>query len=373
MLARGDVSVAGAIDRTVKIEGILRPVILGIVGIAAIVTPLGLYDAILPENSMQPQPFGYQKDTSPFGYGTPPRSELGFNRICGNRLPVACPGSNTVVDVDLKNGTFDLPYSYNVTIPRNLTDLLHSGLEDFDETVSSVFDIEWRLYTRQTDKMRMNGSDYLSGSYRQVDNLILEEDFGIIEGLIVDHENGGIGFRNHTIPSPLPHGGKWSEDLLFTEPHSECVANNITLDFTLTGNYPFTAKDTVLTDRGGFTNLNTTYPYYNETDPQENPDLLGRAYKAAYLHNGLTMMYLNVSNPKTSRLPAWSYVNSTMNKTYPMDIKTTMDPRMLSTYRNWDIFENIENSSLSLKHTYPNPWEIVGQNYSVISMLSPVT
>jgi len=58
--------------------------LLGIItGIAGIVTPLGLYQALLPDQQIQVT-FKYLADNSPFGYGTPPRSNLSFGRQCSH-------------------------------------------------------------------------------------------------------------------------------------------------------------------------------------------------------------------------------------------------------------------------------------------------
>lgn len=61
-----------------------------ILGIAGVVTPLGLSDSIRPDGTVQTE-FRYVQDQSPFGYGTPPRY-TNFSRFCGDLLPVNCPG-----------------------------------------------------------------------------------------------------------------------------------------------------------------------------------------------------------------------------------------------------------------------------------------
>jgi hypothetical protein len=113
--------------------------------------------------------------------------------------------------------------------------------------------------------------------------LILNNATQAVEGLVVDTQKGGIGFRNHTAPINLPHGATWSEDLLFVEPGTSCVNLNFTLDFQVSVNDNASSiVDVVyLTDRGGFVNLNHTYPFYDRSDSQRNPDLPGKAYKVA--------------------------------------------------------------------------------------------
>jgi hypothetical protein len=88
-------------------------------------------------------------------------------------------------------------------------------------------------------------------------SLILNNDTEAVEGLVVDTKQGGIGFRNHTIPMDFKHGATWTEDLLFVEPETVCININLTIDYTIkrndTGTYNI--GDVLLTDRGGFANL----------------------------------------------------------------------------------------------------------------------
>ncbi|RSL78768.1 hypothetical protein CDV31_017252, partial [Fusarium ambrosium] len=140
----------------------------------------------------------------------------------------------------------------------------------------------------------------------------------VVEGLVVDSIKGGVGFRNHTVPPGFSYGVTWEEDLLFVEPETVCVDTNLTLDYTVISANGTTISDVVLTDRGGFINLNQTFPEPDYGNPQVNPDLHGRAYTAAWLHNVYTALYLNVTNPRnqtTGALP-WRYLNSVMNQTF---------------------------------------------------------
>lgn len=69
-----------------------------LIAIAGVITPLGLYEALIPASSIQ-TPFKYIKDTSPFGFGTPSRSNLTFNRLCSDTIGMTtlpCPFSDTV-------------------------------------------------------------------------------------------------------------------------------------------------------------------------------------------------------------------------------------------------------------------------------------
>ena len=119
-----------------------------LIAIAGVITPIGLYDAFGFGNTVT-MPFYYVRDETPVGYGTPSRSELEFNRICGALVPVACPNSNTVViSSSFDNGTIaaDVPYGFNTSIPGELYELYSSGAGGRGTTVSNFFDIQWRQY-----------------------------------------------------------------------------------------------------------------------------------------------------------------------------------------------------------------------------------
>ena len=141
-----------------------------------------------------------------------------------------------------------------------------------------------------------------------------------MEGLVVDTINGGVGFRNHTIPPGFRYGATWEEDLLFIEPESVCVDTNVTIDYQITPapNSSASVTNLVLTDRGGFVNLNHTYPEANLTDTQKNPDLWTRAYKGAWMTNAYTMLYYNITNPRNGTTKSFSYVDSILGKTFPL-------------------------------------------------------
>jgi hypothetical protein len=47
----------------------------------------------------------------------------------------------------------------------------------------------------------------------------------------VDLIDGGVGFRNHTIPIGLQLGATWQEDLLWIQPETVCTANNFSIHF----------------------------------------------------------------------------------------------------------------------------------------------
>ncbi|KAE8162963.1 hypothetical protein BDV40DRAFT_288063 [Aspergillus tamarii] len=281
------------VDRAVSIESWIRLVVAVIISTAGIVTPLGLYDAVLPAPDTTPKTFKYIPDQSPMGDGTPPRHSLGFSRHCGL---YTCPGSNSNITVagNLDPET-DRDDEWNITIPWNLTYAFASGLPELSPTVSSIWDIEWRNYELTRRENYNKGSLYAVGSYRQVENRILSDRIEVAEGVIMDTKDGGIGFRNHTLPLRSKYGSTWTEDLLFVVPQTSCVNLNLTLDFK----WQSVPVNVTITDRGGFVNLHQQQPEHSIVQTQDNFDLHNKAYTAAWLTNAMGMVYLNVTNPSS--------------------------------------------------------------------------
>lgn len=242
-----------------------------------------------------------------------------FTRVCDagtsdiSQIPVPCPFS----DIDTS--------TYNTTVPERLLETYSSGTQNTG-TISIFFDIQFRQYMTTQDPLINNGATFQFGVVRFTENLILNGGFQVVEGLVVDLNNGGVGFGNHTFPIGFPEGVMWSEDLLFVEPQTVCVDTNLTFDYTVSVGDNFAATtitDFVLTDRGGFAQINHSYyPEVNFTNAQENPDLYTRAYKAAYINNAYTAVYYNVTdeNNATLHTQAWSYLNSYVGKTFPLPV-----------------------------------------------------
>jgi hypothetical protein len=169
--------------------------------LTAIITPLGLYETVLPSKAPRVEQFGYiMDDYSALGLGTAPRNAAGFNRKCGAVLPVNCPGSSNNLTI-FKNSTYgsvDTDTYYDISIPSNYMAFWSRGVSKFSRSVSSIFDIEYRTYAIVTDTYNHffnNGSSYLVGSFRTMTNVILNDAYEPVEGLIVDTKNGGVGFR----------------------------------------------------------------------------------------------------------------------------------------------------------------------------------
>jgi hypothetical protein len=162
------------VTKTMSFLGIL-------IALAGVITPLGLYETLLPSNDIQ-TPFQYLADSSSFGYATPPRSNYTFNRMCGSGDPLLgaikpCPFSDTVSTVtSFPNGniSYEYPYGVNLSIPQVIWDTYSSGTNN-QTTISNYFDIQWRRYTTYSDSLFNNGSAYLIGTYRSYDTLILND------------------------------------------------------------------------------------------------------------------------------------------------------------------------------------------------------
>lgn len=106
-----------------------------LIAIAGVVTPLGLYEALQPAVAIQTR-FEYLQDTSPFGFGTPSRSNFSLNRICGGGDPeyMPCPFTDSVVtEIIAPNGNqyYDAPYGVDISIPKTILDSRSSPAQEF--------------------------------------------------------------------------------------------------------------------------------------------------------------------------------------------------------------------------------------------------
>jgi hypothetical protein len=309
-----------------------------LIAVSAIVTPLGLYEGIVAEPAAAVDTFHYIKDPTPMGYGTPPRGNNTWSRLCGYLLIVPCPNDNNNATLNVNTPPISITYTrdwYDTRVPQNVVDVFQSGAAEIGDSVSSSFDIEYRSYVKAviddvkrktTGPMIDNGTARTVGTYQPLSNLVLNDDILAVEGLIVDMKNGGIGFRNHSAPTLSKYGSTWDEDLLFIVPDTVCVDTNLTFDFEIarTRTEQGLAKNgiimTEIVDHGGFINLNTTHPSWNLEDTQADPLLWYRAYRGAWFTNFYTMAYMNVTNVtnKTLNVSAFSYLNSTMGKAFPL-------------------------------------------------------
>jgi len=328
--------------------------------------------------------FEYAPDTTPFGTTTLPRTNASFARVCyyGTaplNAPGPCPYSDDGVVVSW-NGTtlsFDYPDGYNTSIATVLHDIYSSGTRFESSTISNYFDIQWRQYGtepgRQAGLTFNDGSPMLAGRYQPILPLYIEQGIHLIEGLIVDTIVGGLGFRNHTIPAGLQYGASWSEDILFIEPETRCVDTNLTFEFTLEPNTSVGSQfsEFVLVDKGGFVNLNQTYPFYDHAHAQDNPDLQARAYKAAYLFNAWLMAYMNV----TSIRPAFQYVSSHYDQRFPLpaaDSSNYLAPSLSGFLPKW-VLPDTSGSSSTVDNAsyYSNPYNVTNKDFTDICKKIP--
>jgi hypothetical protein len=281
---------------------------------ASVLTPLGLYEEIVPGQSKLVE-FEYAKDLGPWGRVTMPRPNLKFNRHCESGRHINCPGQfqgvifnetspGTLKSVELYEGA-----TINLTIPENYTAMFTSATSDKGNTVSGLFDIQYRRWRLDRWGVLDKGEPYVRGESRYIESLITQDDILLREGLIIDmRENPGIGFRNHTIPVGLKHGGSWSEDITWIEVVTHCADTNLTIERRDENSVEdiINNRSMFIVDRGAFIGLNYTALESPPWNDNQTLDLFGRAYKAARMHNVLVASSLNISlplNPQTRTLP----------------------------------------------------------------------
>jgi hypothetical protein len=246
-------------------------------------------------------PFSYVHDDSDIGRATAASGLYKPSRRCGFWIDINCPGSyggyitfsnKTGYYADVAPGFKD-PY-VDTSVASNITNAFTSATSDEGNTVASIFDIHYRSYynygnkTVPSEKSNQQwfdqGRPRTIGVTRFFDSMIMDNKLEAIEGLIVDTTNGGVGFRNHTLPPASPHGTTWSEDLLWLEPDVVCVNLNVSLDYTLPGpdQVEKSAINPRLTDNGGIANYkNGSAKLINFRIGQSDPQLFQRAYLGA--------------------------------------------------------------------------------------------
>lgn len=366
----------------------LKPLTLLLISVAAIVTPMGLYDGLVLTKQMQPTTFMNLLDVSAMGYGTPPRSDLGFSRQCWGVFPVQCPGQTYVITQNETTATFD-DQGLDRRIPKVLVELYQSGLASQSRSVSSYFDIQARQYEYK-DKYNLNGTSFLVDSFRPMGSRILDDSIYLIDGLIVNMDKGGVGFRKHTAPGGLTYGAQWDEDILFHEPETFCVNTNLTWETQVavpTDNYNSTlgAPDGYLVDQGGFYNINKTSPYLDDwfDDLQthllqnSDPSLEARAYRAGWWMNVLNMYYLNVTKPGTNRT---AYMNSKLGQRFPANNSFGVEYKDKLVFAEFNDlitgipsgYENSNGTITVFNSTYddlywPNPFNMTTNNWTDVA------
>lgn len=272
--------------------------------LAGVFTPLGLHEELVTGASRSVE-FQYVPDSGPWGRVTMERPNAAFSRVCDLGLIINCPGQYQGVYMkETKPGHFESVETdensiVNTTIPANFTTMFTSATSDRGNTISGLFDIQYRRWKWVLQGLSDRGQPFVRGASRHIKSLISEDKFLVTEGLIVDMtDNPGIGFRNHTIPVGLEHGGTWTEDITWIEPVTKCADTNMSIELRLEDNAGFTDDATFfIIDRGAFQRLDLSTL---ETPPwidNQTLDLFGRAHKAARMHNVLVASSLNISLP----------------------------------------------------------------------------
>lgn len=171
-------------------------------------------------------------------------------------------------------------------------------------TIASPVDIQYRNYYQEINQYVDNGDAKIRGFIQPLQTMLLDNSYRLIEGLIVDSINGGVGFRNHTGPVQMALGAEWMEDILWIYPETACTRTNLSLHFSISRNYFYNHDSGYMTDDGGFANLPTDIPEPRFDGPDdewqkafgEAPDLQRRSYALAWWNNQLTARVLNISS-----------------------------------------------------------------------------
>ncbi|KAH8152125.1 uncharacterized protein LAJ45_03551 [Morchella importuna] len=176
-------------------------------------------------------------------------------------------------------------YRIGSSVPAPLT-ALFTKASYYGASVASVFDIQFRNYIilNLPQHQLANGLKYTIGQFRFLETLILSRGFKLIDGLVVDTKDGGVGFRKHAVPDreKKKYGASWGELLLWVAPETVCVANNVSLQVTTDDDG---GAASVLVDTGGFRGLVGVGEPDVLVDVAGVPDLAGRAWRGAYYFN----------------------------------------------------------------------------------------
>ena len=165
--------------------------------------------------------------------------------------------------------------------------------------------IEYRNYFQKADIYIDNANTYIVGNVQPLETFLLDNQYRVIEGLIIDTVNGGIGFRNHTLPIGLELGAEWTEDILWVTPVTACTSVNLSLHFSISKDFFFKTDYGYMRDDGGFANLdlnNVPFPRWDGPNNEwqivfgATPDLQQRSQTLAWWNNHFTAKILNVSS-----------------------------------------------------------------------------
>lgn len=270
---------------------------LAILGtLSGVITPLGLGDEVKP-TSTQRAVFQYVPDLSFFGDGTMDRPDMPMSRDC-IITAIHCPGAlvpGSVIGQDTLDPRPNPNISATTGIPKNITEMFRSATDG--STVASTLDVQYRSWMPYRNKYFDNNEPYVKGSFNHIEMLLSQEQYVLVEGIIADTISGGIGYRNHSVPTGLQYGGEWEEDILWIQPDIACVDTNLSLETVLVDVGYMQYGSLGLVDRGGLANLPTADPYVGWPNlTYSAPNVQERANRTAWLNNLLTAIVLNVSD-----------------------------------------------------------------------------
>ena len=169
-------------------------------------------------------------------------------------------------------------------------------------TISSPMTIDYRNWYQSSRPDVDNKSTNSIGLFRSIQTIAQRDGVYLLEGLIVDGHNGGVGIRNHTQPIDLDLGAQWTEDILWIEPETQCTSVNLSFHFNLSPTAFYNAENGYIRDDGGFVDISPTEPtpWWNDHDPHwdevgPSPDLQDRSQKLAWWNNQFTAQVLNIT------------------------------------------------------------------------------
>lgn len=364
-ILRSDSTSSKFVDQPVSIASTTLTIIIVLVFAVNVLTPLPLTQVMQPKADARSVSFSYAPDLTFFGQGTAQRPTEPLHRSCGTHVYTGCTPS------------------------ESLFEKLASGSEG--TTIAGPKDIQFRnfFYYQNQSTQASSNETIAVGLTRPMQYLLLNTGYMVIEGLVVDPIDGGVGIRNHTVPIGLELGGTWQENLLWIQPETVCTANNFSIHFPFGNNYvneyyPTNVEDLsgadldgspnrYLRDDGAFTNLNWTIPsprwdilgpdsVWNTSGPI--PNLEQRAFIAAWWNNYYAARALGISENSTSYVGK-QYANEVNNYTSiisPFAITiSSIDGAIFDQAWNYNLYRFV---STNLDRFYPISKFIPGVNAS---------
>ncbi|KAK5676998.1 hypothetical protein LTR17_027720 [Elasticomyces elasticus] len=274
--------------------GMVLPCGAALFVIASFLTPQGLRVKTGPARHFSLVEFQQVPDDSYYGKGSQLPPTNSFQRFCGWVEARPCPGHAPQLilpDVEI----------HNSTLPSNITTLFTSGTKY--STIAGPLDITPRHWYERNFSNADSGTIRAVGGFQPMTSLLLDDAYVLVQGLIVDVRDGGIGIRNHTMPSNMRLGAEWMEDILWIRPTTSCVDTNLSFHYQIP-TFGVTGKTNgYIQDDGGLYALAGAEPWpawdENGTEWQQlgaRPALELQAYHAAWWNNQLTAQVLDINS-----------------------------------------------------------------------------